>query len=251
MRSPFLFFALTALLSANLSAATVADWQFTDLTDSNGNSHPLTNGNSTASLSGGQVHFASDSASGLLSAADAPVWDNITFTIEAIFTYTVPSGGGIATIAAHLSSAGGRQWLLGVTAAQVPYVLLGGTSEVGYNSAFGALTDGNTYYFGAAVDLSAGLAADRLTLYVRDITNSGALHTTNPSSTLTSLIESSAPLTIGSTGHSSSRFVGSIDQVKISDTKLASNALLVVPEPSHLLLSLSGLAVLALRRRRA
>jgi len=244
-------------LAAIAPASTVAHWQFNDLTDSSGNGHTLTDTNTGATISGGSANFVNPGGvTGLLSAPDNAVWDNVTFTVEATFTFNNPSPAGISTLASHLSDSTGRQWLFGTNTTNVPVLLLrasGASSETAFASSFGALVAGNTYYFGAAVDLTAVDPANRITFYFRDITNNGAFQTQNISTTITALNDSTAPLAIGSTAHQSSRLVGSIDELRISDTKLGPNDLLIapIPEPSSALLTVFTISLFGLRRRRA
>jgi len=255
MRTSFAALASSLALSALAPATTIAHWNFNDLNDSSVNGHNLTNTNGSDTTINGGIATFSGGGTGLLSAPDNAAWDDISFTIESVFTFTPPStAGAISTIAAHLSNTTGRQWLFGVNPNSIPYLLVreqGANDEQSFASSFGALTEGHTYYFGAAIDLTASDPANRVTLYFKDITNSGALITNNFSTSITALQGSSAPLSIGSTGHSSSRFKGSIDEVRFSDTKLGAGDLLVVPEPSSALLSFFTVSLLGLRRKRA
>ena len=250
MNKSLAILASSLAFAAIAPATTIAHWNFNDLTDSSGNGHNLTNTNGSATdITGGVADF-SGSGSGLLSAADHAAWDDTSFTIESVFTFETPSTSTISTIAAHLSNTTGRQWLFGMSTANVPYFLMreaGASGEVNFTSSFGALSNNTTYYFAAAIDLTASNPADRVTLYLRDITNNGTLITDNFSTTITSLQGSSAPLSIGSTSHDapSSRFNGSIDEIRFSDTKL------VIPEPSSALLSMFAVSLFGLRRKRA
>ncbi|RYD29775.1 MAG: hypothetical protein EOP87_17730, partial [Verrucomicrobiaceae bacterium] len=181
MKKTLILLATASLLGSLSHAGTVAHWQFNDLTDSSGNGYNLTNTNSSTSLSGGQAIFtgggSSTAGNDLMSAADNPAWDDTSFTVEAIFTFTAPSTAGISTLAAHLSNGGGRQWLLGTSDTNTPYVILRNNAstpvESSIGSTFAALVSGNTYYFAAAIDLTAATPADRITFYLRDITNDG------------------------------------------------------------------------------
>lgn len=260
MKKPLIALASSLALVAISPAGTVAHWNFNDLTDSSGNGHTLTNTNSSTTLSGGQAIFtgagSSSSGSDLMSATDSPAWDDLSFTVETIFTFTAPTPANISTLAAHLGNTGGRQWLVGTNASNVPMMLVresGQSTEATFSSSFGALVSGRTYYFGAAVDFTASNPADRVTFYLRDITGDGSFLTQNFSTSITALEGSSAPLTIGSTGHSTSRLTGSIDQIRISDLKLGPNDLLIapIPEPSAALLSIAAVSLFGLRRKRA
>jgi hypothetical protein len=246
--------ASSLALTAIAPAITVAHWEFNDLTDSSGNGHTLTDGNTGATLNSGQMDFTNTSVSGLLSAADSSAWDDTSFTVEAILTVT--STTTLSSIVAHMTTGTpGRQWFFGTSETGVPLFIINPSSgaEARFTSSFTGLTSGSTYYVGASINLSAVNEADRITFYLRDLTTpDGAFQTSNVSTTFTGFASSTSVLTIGSTGHSTSRIAGSIDQVRISDTNLATNALLVsVPEPSHVMLSGLGIALLGIRRRRA
>lgn len=261
MKKPLIVLASSLALATIAPAGTVAHWLFNDLTDSSGNGHTLTNTNSSTTISGGKANFtgAGSGVAGndLLSAADHAAWDDVSFTVETIFTFNAPTVANISTLVAHLSNGGGRQWLLGTNAANNPILILrndaGTPVETAFDATFGALVSGNTYYLGAAVDLTAVNPADRITFYFRDITNNGAFRTSNISTTFTGLADSSSPVTFGSTGHSSSRLTGSIDEARFSDLKLGPNDLLIapIPEPSAALLSIAAVSLLGLRRKRA
>lgn len=254
MKLPLCLLVSSLALSAFSSAITVAHWQFNDLTDSSGNGHTLTN-TSTATISGGIATFTG-SGTGLLSTPNNAAWNDTSFTVETIFTFTQPSAAAISTLVSHLSDTTGRQWLLGTNNANVPIFLMrefGASSDTAFASSFGALANNNTYYLAAAIDLSASDPANRITFYLRNLTTDGPFQTNNVSTTFTALAGSTAPLAIGSTGHASSRLTGSIDEIRFSDTKLGPNDLLIapIPEPSHLMLSGLGVVLLGIRRRRA
>lgn len=258
---PILSLLLFSSISSVLChAATIAHWKFDDLTDISGNGHDLTNTNPTTTLSGGQAIFTGGgvgtAGQQIMSAPDNAVWSDTSFTVESIFTFTAPSTANISTLVAHMSTAGGRQWLVGTTMSNnAPYVILRNDTggEASFVSNFGALTSGHTYYLAAAIDLTIATSANRITFYLRDLTVDGPFLTSNVSTSFTSLVASTAPLTIGSTGHSSSRFTGSIDEVRISDVKLGPNELLIapIPEPSQALLCVVGAGLLGIRRKRS
>ena len=251
MNKSLAILASSFALAAIAPATTVAHWQFNDLTDSSGNGHTLTDTNTGATISAGSANFINPGGtSGVLSAPNNAAWNDTSFTVEAIFTFTTSTQ--ISTLAAHLDGTLGRQWLLGTTDTNVPMLLLNNGSDSIVSSGFGALLTGHTYYFGAAVDLTAVNPADRVTFYLRDIGDNGAFQQANLSTAVTSLASSTATLSIGSTGHGTSRFVGGIDELRISGTKLGPNDLLIapIPEPSAAMLSLLTVSLLGLRRKR-
>jgi hypothetical protein len=124
-----------------------------------------------------------------------------------------------------------------------------GTANRFVNSGFSPLSN-TDYYFAAAANMSGGIA----TFYVKDLTNNGALQTINvPHSGLGGL-NSANILEIGSSAISVDGFDfdGLIDEVRISNTYLTANQLLiapppVAPEPSSL--SLFALGAVGLLRR--
>lgn len=254
MKNPFSFLFVSLALATLAPASTVAHWQFNDLNDSSGNGHHLTNNNTVASLSGGRLNFSGTTATGLVSAPDNAAWDDTSFTLEAILS--ISSTTSLTGIATHMANpGGGRQWFFGTSSAGIPIFIINPSSggEATFTSSFGALTAGTNYYLAVSINLGAALAADRITFYLRDLSVPDApFQTSKISTTFTGFADSTAVLTIGSTGHSSSRLSGSIDEIRFSDTNLGLNELLItVPEPASAALSAIGLASLGLRRRRA
>ncbi|MBX3742859.1 MAG: hypothetical protein KF712_17880 [Akkermansiaceae bacterium] len=253
MKNPFSFLIASLALTALAPAGTVAHWLFNDLNDSSGNGHHLTNTNTVASLGGGRLNFSSTTATGLVSAPDNAAWDDTSFTLEAILS--ISSTTSLTSIVTHMAnSGGGRQWFFGTSETGVPIVIINPSSgtEARITSTFSALTAGTNYYLGVSINLGATAEADRVTFYMRDLSvPESPFLTSKVSTSFTGFAASSAVLAIGSTGHSSSRLAGSIEEIRFSDTNLALNELLVaVPEPSLAALSTIGLASLGLCRRR-
>lgn len=254
MKIPHLFVPLCLLAAPFAEAATVAHWLFdtaAPLVDSAG-SHPLTNNNTTTTFSGGSAIFNGGGAGGqLMSTPDSAAWSDTSFTVESFFTPTTLNTSGPNTIVSHLQEGTGRQWLFGVDSGGNLTMLIGQSTEVYFvnAAALPKIVNGHSYYVAAAIDLTAADAASRITFYLQDLTLGTAMVTANSSSAPEgNLVSSTAPLTIGSTGHSSSRLNGSISEIRISDVKLTADALLI-PEPTVVLLSSLGLIPLLRRRR--
>ncbi|MGE9267904.1 MAG: LamG-like jellyroll fold domain-containing protein [Verrucomicrobiales bacterium] len=204
---------------------------------------------------GSAATIANTAGNDILQAPNNALWNDTSFTIEAIVN--VSTSTGLRSIAGQLGNTGGRRWLMVLQDNDLA-ILMNGSSGAGGNteayfkpadSAMLNLATNTDYYLGISVNLTAVDPAGRLTFYMQDLTNGGALITSSTNQTVhTSLVGSSAPFTIGSTGHDSSHFSGLIDEVRFTDEVLGASQLLVAPEPSALALSLLGL--LGLRRCR-
>lgn len=253
MLSPksFLLTLFFGWISADIStqAATIAHWKFDDsgtwLQDSSGNGYNLTNGNTAgATYTSGAVNFTGGGTN-TLSTANAPVWTDNSFTIEALIRPDDVSS--LKSIAGHYENNLGKQWLFLINEGKLSIIFDG----VYHSLSTVTMVQNHDYYVAAAINLAATNAADRITFYLQDITNGTALVSGagSPTTTATSVIASTSPFAIGSTGHASSRFDGLISEVRFSDTNLGIGALLV-PEPSRLiLLGLGGLLALGRKRR--
>jgi len=253
IKNPLLSVVASLAFTSLSQGGTVAHWQFSDLNDSSGNGHHLTDTNTVASLGGGSLNFSSTTGTGLVSTPDNAAWDDTSFTLEAIVS--VSSTTSLTSIVTHMTNGtDGRQWFFGTSETGVPIFIINPSSgtEARITSTFSGLTAGTSYYLGISLNLGAA-AADRVTFYLRDLSvPDSPFQTSIVSTNFTGFAASSAVLAIGSTGHSSSRLNGSIDEIRFSDTNLGLNELLVtVPEPSFAALSAIGLASLGVRRRRA
>ncbi len=125
-------------------------------------------------------------------------------------------------------------------------------------SAFDAFTlSNNVNYFAAAtVDVTAS-SPTAITLYLQDLSTS-TLQVANfnrdggSSGTVTTIVNAAAPFSIGATAQGSAFFTGAIDEVRLSNVKLAEADLLIsaIPEPSMAGLVMAGATALLLLRRR-
>lgn len=111
------------------------------------------------------------------------------------------------------------------------------------------LTANHDYYIGIAInfmDASLGGAI----FYVQDLTAGTAMQIVNKTHTAVLMNNATSPLYIGSGDAGSANWSGLIDEVRISDTQLSVNQLLMVPEPKAWALCLLAAAMLVIARRR-
>ena len=145
-----------------------------------------------------------------------------------------------------------RAWLFSVSSTQIPALLLSttGGDTITVTSGLPALQVNKDYYLAVTVDLSDA-TADGITFYMQNLTDGDPLLVDGQAhlDTATSIKNSTAGLTIGSTDQPSSPFTGLIDEVRVSNVKLSQSELLNVPEPSTLGLAV-GVGMMALSRRR-
>ena len=268
----------------HVSAATVGYWRFEDspgfLADSSGNSNTLStvgtpvqeaipgsgNGSTFSNpipLTGAtNTDMASNnSSSNFTISGSFNLLDD--FTIEAYVNKDNQTTGTQYFVSQWRATAGGRAYAFGV----------GGSSSAGGgaispNEMFLLLSDnGNdtiivssgltlnvdTDYF-VAVSFDESDQATGVNFYAQDLTNDGPLMTAKLGHSIDSLSDGSASnFRIGAfgsgTGDSISQLQGVIDEVRLSDTALSQNELLIVPEPASLILLLAG-AGLTFRRSR-
>jgi len=281
MRNPFisLLFCISLYVAfqAHAHAATVAHWRFegTDVTffeDSSGNGHDLgfddnttvesatpytlpTTGAGSAFLdplpqSGllntGAANFTTSGVDGYLRAPDSSAWTTNTFTIEAMVNLTTV--GALQSIAGQLSTieAAKRTLLFHVNSGNKLAIIINNDTI----SSSLQLSGSVDYYVGVAVDLTAP-ENERLTFYLQDLTNGGALQSQTLDTDSTNILDNISPFSIGSTSSPSSRFNGLIDEVRFSDTALEASELLIAPEPARAMFLCLGLMLASLRRKRS
>ncbi|MEM7627563.1 MAG: PEP-CTERM sorting domain-containing protein [Planctomycetota bacterium] len=114
-----------------------------------------------------------------------------------------------------------------------------------------ALIAGNDYYIAAVFDNTA----DTVTYYAQDLTAGGPLQTRTVNRAFGNWEDAgdgtavSAPISIGEIGGGAQPFTGVLDEVRISNSALSADDLLVVPEPGSMALGLMGAGLVLLRRR--
>ncbi|MDF3130108.1 PEP-CTERM sorting domain-containing protein [Kiritimatiellaeota bacterium B1221] len=246
----------------------------TILTDSSGNGHHATGANATSVSipeTGDGSSFsnpipstaASNSKMGAFAGSQniaiADPFNLGAFTAEAYINLESYDSSTQYVMSQWNASAGGRSWAFGVAAS-------GGTGGAGGNEMFINLSNtGNDnnitplgltvaldtdYYIAVSFDNLTG--TNDITFYSQDLTNGGALQSTTISSGVLGVKNTGTTFRIGAYGNSAqSIFHGNIDEVRVSDNVLSSSELMVVPEPSSLVLILmsAGVFVLGLRRR--
>ncbi len=255
---------IVASLAIPAHAATVAHWRFEGsdfLADSSGNNHGLTNNGSVTQvattfpnpvLQTGQANLnaASFDGSNYLSAADNNAFTNSQFTLEAFFSpSSLPGSTETRTIAGHFGSSGSfdnqRSYGLFVRGSSLRVMMSNNGAGFGNVRIWdvGTIAANARYYAAMAVDTSTQTA----TIYLQDL-STDTLQVFVQTDAFSTLHNSTAPFTIGSTGQGTALWQGMIDEVRLSNVKLTQDQLLVIPEPSAALLG--GLGLLALFRRR-
>ncbi len=256
--------AIAVSLAIPAHAATVAHWRFEGsdfLADSSGNNHTLTNNGSVTQvattfpnpvLQTGQANLnaASFDGSNYLSAADNNAFTNSQFTLEAFFSpSSLPGSTETRTIAGHFGSSGSfdnqRSYGLFVRGSSLRVMMSNNGAGFGNVRIWdvGTIAANARYYAAMAVDTSTQTA----TIYLQDL-STDTLQVFVQTDAFSTLHNSTAPFTIGSTGQGTALWQGMIDEVRLSNVKLTQDQLLVIPEPSAALLG--GLGLLALFRRR-
>jgi hypothetical protein len=266
----------SAFLASSVSAATVGYWRFEDgnfLGDSVG-SNTLTNNTTVTSVSStfsdpipqtgaANEDAASFGSSNYLTAADNAAFTSGTFTLEGFFSTTTLAGTGTYVIAGHFGSGGSfngqRSFAVGTNGTNFRLLLSSAGTGTRNFDAFTLATNTN-YYFAATVDMTDS-GSSAINLYLQNLTAATALQSANFSKTAgdggetlgSSVFNATAPFSIGSTAQGSANFSGTIDEIRLSNTKLAEGALLItaVPEPSTVALAIiGGLATIIFVRRR-
>lgn len=214
-------------------ADTIAHWKIEGKSDKNlkdeKRNHDLTNTCETVTATGSTLLFPGNSDKGMLSAPDHKDWSKPSQTIE-IF---IKKGNddGFASLVGHFKGEVGavqRQWLF-VLKNTVPCLILqdaAGTSHE-ISSGFPGLTIDSEYYLAVSFDLEARDPDDRVVFYMKDLTKRGRPERAKVATSVVKLSVSDAPLSIGSTGNPTSRFIGEIGEVRISSPALKPAELLM------------------------
>ncbi|WAC18480.1 hypothetical protein OVA24_14690 [Luteolibacter sp. SL250] len=225
---------LTLFTPGFLAADTIAHWKFDGRAgkklDDETRNHPLTatSEEGPAATPTAYVFNGSDK-DGLLSAADHADWNKTSMTVEAF----VKKGNddGFACITGHFKGDIGdpsRQWIF-VLKNTIPTLILqsadGKTTEIPADVP-GLLLD-HEYYLGVSFDLSEKNPEDRITFYVKDLTARTRPVRVKAAVEFQTLSTSSAPLSVGSTGNPTSRFIGEIGEIRISSPVLKTTQLLL------------------------
>jgi hypothetical protein len=238
--------------NGNTLTSTATQVEISDSGDGSAFSDPISlTGDSndyTASFSGGQS----------MSVADPFGEDGLSdFTVEAYINLASYSTSTQYVVGQWSTTSWGRSWAIGVAdsdgtgdaEAGELYILLGDGVSGAIIIPLGLTVDLDTdYYFALTFDSTTD--TDDITFYYQDLTNDSSLVVTTISSTITSVNNTSADLTVGSYNGTNSEWSGLIDEVRISDTILSTSELLIsVPEPSSFAL-LTGLLALGCVVRR-
>lgn len=274
-----LFCALIVCASTEiLPAAVIGYWRFEDTpgitADSSGNGRTLTGtgsptsyalpGSGAGSTFPGIIPQTSEnnlkgiqfSGSNRYTTSDVTDWTSNTLTVEAFINGSdFGTNTSNKSIAGHWNSTGNqRSWL--VTAGNnvnSPLSFL--YSTLGSDTVTVAstlnLSPNIDYYVAVTVNM-ADASSNGITFYVKDLTNNGPLLSQGVTHTAASLFNANTALSIGATSQPSSPFTGIIDEVRISNTKLAASELLItaIPEPGTYAVALLGLAGYAWWKRR-
>ena len=225
---------LLFLTSALASADTIAHWKLDGkgpkkLEDQERN-HPLSltskDGPATSPTA---FLFSGQSSDGLLSAEDHADWNKTSLTIEAFIKKG--NDDGFACIAGHFKGDIGdasRQWLL-VLKNTLPTLILqsaeGKTVEIPADVP--GLKLDHEYYVAVSFDLTERNPEDRVVFYLKDLTERSKPLRAKAGVDFQTLSISNAPLSIGSTGNPTSRFIGEIGEIRISSPVLKPNQLLL------------------------
>ena len=192
-----------------------------------------------------------DGTNDRLTSPDNALFEDTTFTVEAFVTLTADNAS-TKTIAGHWNADGNqRGWLFGISGGEVPVLLTSpnGTNTVTTSSGLPALALNTDYYVSVTVDM-ADTSAGGMTFYIMDLTNGGVLQSTGAAHADLSFFDSSTSFAIGATAQATSTWTGLIDEVRISDSKLSVDQLMVVPEPGSLGLMVFAAGLAGCRRRR-
>lgn len=203
-----------------------------------------------------------DGSGNLLTQATGTTLNVQSFTIEAfIFADASPTDDNMYISSRWLASNGQRSWALGraTRESNTPggtqnglYLLVSGDGNETHIVGSGfVLDEKKQYYVAASFDHSSN--TDDVTFYIQNLTDGGSLQSVTFSSGRTTVNNpSNSPVQIGSFSTSSGLWNGLIDEVRLSNTVLSENQLLIVPEPSAYAMigGLLAFGLVLLRRQR-
>ncbi|MEX1087837.1 MAG: LamG domain-containing protein [Phycisphaeraceae bacterium] len=270
---------VVAVSSIQVSAATIGYWRFEDspgfTADSSGNGFTLaTNGTAPTQITKPaafptpvpgnglpNAESASFGGAGHFTAADNALFSvGSQFTIEAFISSSDYSTTAAQILAAqYAASSNNRAWHFSLTTGGVLRLGLssGGTgaTEVTTLSPY-TLDDGDDYYVAAVFDGTLA-EANRITFYIKNLTDNGPILSQAASSAISSVFDSITSFTIGGAvdmsaggGNRNDRFTGAMDEVRWSNSALTQSQLLIIPEPASLALLIAGGTLLLPSRRR-
>lgn len=275
--SAFVLFSGLASISAN--AATLVHYRMGDdtslVTDSSGNGHSLSStatetvipatgdgsafSNPIPNTGDSNTSMASFSGSQNMAVAD-PFGSLTAFTAEAYINLAGFKSGTQYVMSQWSTSTNGRSWGIGVASssgtgtasANELYLLMGTGSSGSEVVPLGlTLTLDTDFYIALTYDGTTG--TNDINLYYQDLTNSSSLMSSTISSGITTSINNTSGVfrvgAYGASNSANSYWGGNIDEVRVSDTILAQNDLLAVPEPSSFALISGLLALLCVNRR--
>lgn len=146
-------------------------------------------------------------------------------------------GSWSLTVTAEDSSRGARNLLFQYQSVAGTWAGTGGLQTIDSNI---QLVLGHDYYLACAVNF-LDTTSTGLVFYYQDLTLGTALQTVSMTHTVTTIADTTSPLTIGSADASALYWGGSIDEVRLSNSQLGVNDLLItVPEPGSLALVAAG-----------
>ena len=265
------------LTTGMLPAAVIGYWRFEDspgfFSDSSGNALTLgTLGTAPTQVTKPAAFPATIPQNGLTNAESAnlpsdgnfTIADNALFAVGSAFTIeTYVNSADYATGAVQAmtgqwgASLNVRSWHFSLSTTGVLQLALSGDGNAQVFVPSGVtLEDGDSYYLAAVYN--GALATNQVTFYYQNLTDAGALLSVSADTAVTSVFDSTTVYAIGGVhdtsaggGNNQSRFTGTMDEVRWSNTALPESALLAIPEASTwALLAFSLTTVMVLRRRR-
>jgi hypothetical protein len=162
---------------------------------------------------------------------DDPAFTGATFSVEA-YIHLANVSSTTQFVAGHFdSSVNQRSWALVITQQKLAlYLSANGGGIESLISNF-TVVSGKDYFVAATVNL-ADSAATGITLYLQNLSDSQPLQMQAMSHATTAVLNSTAPFSVGATANATSPLNGIIDEVRVSNDRLAFNQLLAV-DPSQ------------------